>query len=72
MTTWFNRIQLSTGGTAYLLVNYKSEDSDEFLLSISDGGVVWKGKCKNYRLFIRTFTISKTNVYMIEIKIKPL
>lgn len=47
MTTWFNRIQLSTGGTAYLLVNYKSEDSDEFLLSISDGGVVWKGKCKN-------------------------
>ncbi|XP_065941602.1 uncharacterized protein [Magallana gigas] len=44
MTTWFNRIQLSTGGTAYLLVNYKNEDTDEFLLSISDGSKVWKGK----------------------------
>lgn len=44
MTTWFNRIQLSTGDTAYLLVKYKSEDSDEFLLSVSDGSKVWKGK----------------------------
>lgn len=50
MTTLCNRVQLSTGGTAYLLLNYKKEDSDGFLLSLFDGNNVWKGKCKNYIL----------------------
>ncbi|XP_062592129.1 DNA repair protein XRCC4-like [Saccostrea cucullata] len=44
MATFFNRIELSTGDTVYLLVNYKNEDADEFLLSISDGSQVSKGK----------------------------
>lgn len=58
MTTFCNRVQLSTGGTAYLLVNYKNADLDEFLLSLFDGNNVWKGKCKLYLLVC--FLKSKT------------
>lgn len=62
MSTWFNRIQLSTGGIAYLLVNYKNEDTDEFLLSISDGSKVWKGKCKNEAIY-RDFLLLVKQMY---------
>ncbi|XP_048731178.2 DNA repair protein XRCC4-like [Ostrea edulis] len=44
MTTSFNRIDLHTGDCVYLLVHYKNVDADEFLLSVSDGKKVWKGK----------------------------